>query len=199
MRYVLLSGVIALSLAGCTLTVAEPPPPQGAELQGYIEEQQRRIPDASQSIEFSVGPEATGVIEVSLNGSNCLDRAQAFLSSIDVTTLTDDEVVRISAQYEAEMIDCENGVLLEPNEGGYFSAAQLDYLYDYFQDSLVPCLQLQGLEVGFAPSRSEFASSAGWIRWDPYSELGATLPPSRSAEIRSRCPEYPPAEFLGAR
>jgi hypothetical protein len=192
MKTVLLAGAIALSLAGCTLVAAEPPPPEGAELTGYIAEQQRRAPLA-----VEVGGD--GVVDFSLNGSSCLEHAQQFLASIDVTTITDEEVVLISKQFDEEMVNCEARPLLDANAGGYFSAAQLDYVYDYFQDSLVPCLQTQGLDVGVAPSRAEFAGSAGWIRWDPYSELGAAVPPSRSAEIRERCPEYPPAEFLGGR
>lgn len=191
MKTVLLAGAIALSLAGCTLVAAEPPPPEGAELTGYIAEQQRRLPQV-----VEVG---SNVVEFSLNGTSCLDHAQQFLASIDVTTITDEEVLRVSEQFDEEMVSCESAVMLDPNAGGYFSSAQLDYLYDYFQDSLVPCLQLQGLDVGYAPSRAEFATAAGWIQWDPYSELGAAVPPSRSAEIHERCPDYPPAEFLGGR
>jgi hypothetical protein len=192
MKTVLLAGAIALGLAGCTLVAAEPPPPEGAELAGYIAEQQRQAPQAVQ-----LGGDA--VVDFSLNGTSCLDHAQQFLARIDVTSISDDEVLRVSEQFDNEMVSCESGLVLDPNDGGYFSAAQLDYVYDYFQDSLVPCLQLQGLDVGFAPSRAEFAASSGWIVWNPYSELAADLPPSRSAEIRERCPELPPAEFLGGR
>lgn len=191
MRKLLLAGAIALSLTGCSLALAEPPPPEGAELQGYIAEQQRRIPTAEVL--------SDGEVDFSLNGTSCLEHAQEFLASVDVTSITDEQVVLVSEQFEQEMVNCEAGVIVDPNAGGYFSAAQLDYVYDYFQDSLVPCLQLQGLNVGYAPSRAEFATAAGWIMWDPYSELGAAVPPSRSEEIRSRCPEYPPAGFLGGR
>lgn len=186
MRYLLLGGVIALSLVGCTSTIAEPEPPAGAELQHFIDEQQRREP---------VVTELGGVFEFSFNGSTCLERSQQFLADFDVTAISDAEVLRLGGLFEDEMKKCESAVL-SPNEAGYFSTAQLDYLYDYYQDTLVPCLQLQGLDVGFAPSRSEFASVAGWVSWDPYSELGAAVPPSRSAEIRSRCPGYPAAGFL---
>lgn len=192
MRGLLAATAIVLSLAGCTLAHAEPPAPEGDELQGYLDEQTRRA-------ETSVNIVDGEIVEVNLTGTSCLEHAQQFLAGIDVTALSDDEVVRVSEQFEQEMVDCEVEVQLSANEGGYFSAAQLDYVYDYFQDSLVPCLQLQGLDVGFAPSRADFATSAGWIQWDPYSELGAAVPPSRSAEIRARCPEYPPAEFLSGR
>ena len=189
MRYLLGAMVLALTLTGCAWTVAEPAPPAGVELQVFVEEQEARA-DGTYS-----GPTES---DYDLNGNDCLEQAQAFLDTVDVTAVSDAEVLRLSALFESEMSRCKDGVVLTPNEAGFYSTAQLDFIYDYFQDSLVPCLQLQGLDVGFAPNRSDFSAFAGSISWDPYSELGADLPPSRTAEIMVRCPQLPAAGFLAA-
>ena len=187
MRYLLGGVVLALTLVGCAAPVAEPAPPVGPELQSFLQEQKDRANNT-----YS-GPTES---EYDFNGNDCLEQAQVVLDSIDVTVVTDEEVIRLSDLFESEMSKCQAGTLLSPNEAGFYSTEQLDYIYDYFQDTLVPCLQLQGLDVGFAPNRSDFSAFAGSISWDPYSELGADLPPSRTAEIMVRCPQLPAAGFL---
>ena len=82
------------------------------------------------------------------------------------------------------------------------SAAQLGYLYDFYRDSTVPCLELAGVEVVDAPSRAEFIESGGgWFpamfaQGDGLSYYGIDKSPwYRSApdkDLSKRCVKWPP-------
>lgn len=70
----------------------------------------------------------------------------------------------------------------------YANTAQLGYIYDYFRDSLVPCLALEGYIVpGEAPSREQFTALTVQPRWNPYN----ALPESPPQSVRDRCPASP--------
>ena len=47
---------------------------------------------------------------------------------------------------------------------------ELDFLYDYYQESVVPCLELSGYAVGEAPTREQFAAQANFL-WIPYNAI----------------------------
>jgi hypothetical protein len=51
-----------------------------------------------------------------------------------------------------------------------FTVAQRDYIYDYYVEFLVPCLEFRGNTVAEAPSRADFLSRSGF--WSPYYEIG---------------------------
>jgi hypothetical protein len=53
-------------------------------------------------------------------------------------------------------------------EFGFSSIAQYDYVYDYYRDSLIPCLLSHGYALPRAPDRMEFRTT--WFEWsDPLS------------------------------
>lgn len=187
MRKPLAGALIALTLAGCA-PVTEPPPPTDAELAQYVAEQQAMQWYFLAPVEYEQPAAFTELV-----------RADDFVRrATDCSTLSQqqDESLR---HYLDESFTCQVALMLYPTEVAYYTPAQLDFIYGYFKDSLVPCLQLQGLDVGYAPSRDEFTGQAGIIPWDPYSELGAALPPSRADEITQRCPPMPTASFIGPR
>ena len=70
------------------------------------------------------------------------------------------------------------------------SVAQMDFVYDYYQRWLIPCIEQQGYEVIGAPSRDDFYASreqTGW-QWSPYS--GLTHPPTTNegyASLQRAC------------
>lgn len=75
------------------------------------------------------------------------------------------------------------------------NGAQLDYLYDYYQDTLIPCLGLRGIELASFPTREESVDVArfGSYPWNPYDELfdygiGMAAPDG----LLSTCPPFPP-------
>jgi len=43
---------------------------------------------------------------------------------------------------------------------------QQDYLYDYYQRWVVPCIMLNGYALAQAPTREEFHND--WAGWNPY-------------------------------
>ena len=76
-----------------------------------------------------------------------------------------------------------------------FSDADLDLLYDYYVELLVPCLESVGAEVAEVPSRAAFADGGegqpGW--WNPYLSV---MTPGSSANVDllfAKCAAYPDA------
>jgi hypothetical protein len=196
MRKLLAAAVIALALAGCT-QVAEPPQPTDAELDAYILEQQDRQWYEYGSPQF-VRPEVQSQL-VEPNKYNDPDEScgAGVVSIIDI----DGGIVSVTAvpSSETAQYECHVAQISYPSSVEYYTSDQLGFLYDYYRDVLVPCLQMQGLVVTYAPTREEFSSAPGLVPWDPYTQLGADLPPSRAAEIHQRCAALPTADFLDPR
>jgi hypothetical protein len=73
---------------------------------------------------------------------------------------------------------------------------QLDYIYDYYQARLIPCLRSAGFQIGHVPTSDQYRelSENGITAWDPYGSL--TRGPSQSAvsitALKARCPALPP-------
>jgi hypothetical protein len=61
---------------------------------------------------------------------------------------------------------CQTRFYVSPSDYGYLSAAQSAYAYDYFTQSLIPCLVLHGITVTDPPSRESFIQANG--TWNPY-------------------------------
>lgn len=79
-----------------------------------------------------------------------------------------------------------------------FTDDELDALYDYYAEYLVPCLESLGASVTSMPSRTDFADGgegqAGW--WNPFL---AVAPPASTADVDllyAKCEPYPDAVRL---
>jgi len=75
---------------------------------------------------------------------------------------------------------------------GWFNTAQLDYLYDYYEQTLVPCLAVHNAQIWGAPSREKFYAQGGG--WHPYFNF-----PKKDQErifadeaLPDECPPVPP-------
>jgi len=77
-------------------------------------------------------------------------------------------------------------------------AAQLAYLYDYFNHRVIPCLALNGYSVGEVPSRAAFLrDSIGQPAWNPYLVLEPSPADADGVKIiAARCPPPPFASSL---
>lgn len=174
MRTTAAAGVAAgllLSLAGCA-TQAVPQSLSPQELREYIE--------ATQELQWFYSDRTT---QTRPDVRAQLVKAPDF-----------DDVMRACIRArELTEAQCAMTYLQYPSDVGYLGRAQLGYIYDYFADSLVPCLAGHGLAMTYVPTRDEFTVAAGYIWWDPYGQLGADLPPSRAAAIIADCPRYPAA------
>lgn len=68
--------------------------------------------------------------------------------------------------------------------------AQLDYIYDYYLKSLVPCMVLNGFTPSTAPTREEFLAIRG--QWSPYYSVDVGLSSIQFDQIEQTCgPERP--------
>lgn len=83
---------------------------------------------------------------------------------------------------------CNRMYPMSPTAQGYFSADELSALYDYFQKSLVPCLELHGFDVASAPPRPA-GHAPGYLDWHPF----WTLQPSgeNPESLEAECPFLP--------
>ena len=62
---------------------------------------------------------------------------------------------------------------LHPPPYGLFSEEQLNFLYDYFLEVTVPCLEANGVAVPALPSREDFLVPSTQLKqvWIPYYSL----------------------------
>jgi hypothetical protein len=68
----------------------------------------------------------------------------------------------------SDYYDCSTETMQDPRMAGIvFSDAERAYLYDYFQDWLVPCLTDRGVVVGDVPTREAFLDQQQY-GWNPY-------------------------------
>jgi hypothetical protein len=83
----------------------------------------------------------------------------------------------------------------DPEDTGYLSAAQLEYLYDYFTTRLTPCLEFIGYTVAPAPSKESFIE-LDYAGWSPYYVM-SPQPASKQEwqRVDARCAVPPIGDF----
>ncbi|MEP6478245.1 MAG: hypothetical protein ABJB03_02545 [Rhodoglobus sp.] len=69
-------------------------------------------------------------------------------------------------------------------------------MYDYFTESLSPCLGLLGHVVGTPPTRGNFISTY-YLKpaWLPYYDVTPQIEPGEWRTVDFRCPPLPPQTF----
>lgn len=156
-----------LTLAGCATQAQHPIPLSEGEIAEYIAE--------AQELQWFYSDRST---QTRPEVQSQLVRAPDF-----------DDVLRacVRAQVLSD-VECAMTYLQHPDDVGYRGRAELGAIYDYYVTSLVPCLASRGLEMTYIPTRAQFTEKAGVVPWDPYTQLGADLPPSRAAAIIAECP-----------
>lgn len=87
---------------------------------------------------------------------------------------------------------CDLQVAVSPEESGILSSAQLQYTYDYYQQALVPCLRVHGVELDAVPTREEYLE--GPSGWNPYWTTfdGNYSRIMAATDLRRDCPPDPP-------
>lgn len=95
------------------------------------------------------------------------------------------------AERLAEYI-CTQSFEIEGQYDDWFNDAEIDYLYAYYREFLVPCLAERGFSPIASPTENEFADN--FASWHPYFSVGA----SRRGELFddldtfALCPPTPP-------
>jgi len=165
--------VVVLALSGCA-TVQAPKP--GLSDQERSEVRQfwmdrlwlfTGLPDDQR-------PPAPPMVEGSIQESNVAFVTCMNAAGFDNYRLIDDG--GYSVDDDGEMGDdellaaysCRAGFWVDGDEGWY-SDAQLSYLYDYYTEVLVPCMAAYGATVDYAPTREWFLAQHGG--WHPFSSI----------------------------
>lgn len=165
-------------LAGCTPAPALPEPLTSAEVEALVD-------GANRDWWEQIAPgEPMPVIEPiqMLEPEGPTDVLDDCLSQADQTDQKQWERAAFvcSMQYPWKISD--------PDDYGYLSEAELEYLWSYFTERLVPCLELSGYDIGSLPSEQSFMAQP-YLSWVPYYSI--TPLPQTAAEwqrIDARCP-----------
>lgn len=88
------------------------------------------------------------------------------------------------------MYVCKVSYPVDPRYSEAFNTSQLRYLYAYYRDVLVPCLDEHEIESTAIPSEQTFVESYPSALWSPY--IGVQ-PPTEQEWLRllRECPQYP--------
>lgn len=93
---------------------------------------------------------------------------------------------------------CQATYQHDPNEYGGLNGRQLEYMYDYNRDILVPCLEAHGVDVGTPPDREAAVTVGGdSAGWNPYYSMFESFDPNTDAVDRliyRDCRPYPKGE-----
>jgi hypothetical protein len=187
--------MVCIALAGCAPVRSIPPQASGAELEQLVGDEQELYrhwylymvkapadpPDVAMKRVIK-SSEAEAVYEQCMAAAGYPNYGQSG------TTVA----VEQSDAGQLALYICVSQYPLDPSTFGLFSAAQLEYLYDYFHESLIPCLESSGFEITDVPDRADFLrrEPAQLYAWSPYQTLHG-ISPRTLAKLTRRCPEYP--------
>jgi hypothetical protein len=192
--------VVAASLTagGFALAAPEPPPPLDPDIaleqyQGGIAEQwaelQERYPDAVRPnvrfVRFITSEEEPVVIAACLREQGI----PAVLDENGVSTVTP---IGQEQEYDLAWFACAVQFPVDPSEYQPLTDDEMYYLYRFYVDEQVPCLEALGYEISTPPGFDDFR--ARWWSgemWAPYTEVAvsdfATFEATQDA-----CPPLPP-------
>jgi hypothetical protein len=190
MRFCSSLAVLAVLLAGCAPVSAVPPEPSGAELDALmaleLDFQWRYVglaPDdprpAVERIRVISPTEAQTVYRQCMVDAG-YEKFNVITASIYGGASTEQRVAiyTCTAQYPTP-----------PSSYGLFSQAQLSFLYDYYVEVTVPCIESSGVAVTRMPTREQFVQPPGYPfeTWVPYRELEGDL----GYLATTKCPYVP--------
>ena len=205
LRIVLFVAVLA-TLTGCSVGVPLPPEPTSTDSDELLTIQLDAVWDDT-GLDDSLRPEVPQTEETTDTGmigivfARCMmdrgwqpayfaDETSASWRSLSEAT-SDEERLDWYACYASHPMS---------DAGGLGSVARYDFVYDYYQQILIPCLEENGFHVSRAPSRNEFRTRTGIegllfvpFVWNPYyavPEFSAT----GSLRVAEQCPPQPPQQ-----
>ncbi|MDZ4046062.1 MAG: hypothetical protein U1E32_09830 [Rhodoglobus sp.] len=170
-----LAPLLATALCACSLYQPLPEPLSSEEVQAIVDEERRLywdhiapgepFPDVDivQTVDADTGwtfavacVEEQNIPGVTISGGGIATDGGA-----------------VAQEVERAIFLCNSAYPVDyssPSDLGYFSRAQLEYLWTYFASYLVPCLRAHGWDPGELPAQGSFVN-APYITWSPYSEL----------------------------
>ena len=189
----------ALLLAGCASTRAEPPAPTVDELEQFTQHAvlthfgtdaaQARRPGADAAEVEIVEPTGIDVSYVEcLNKAGFTGYYVAYFGTIVLSnpqgSTVEQRLQRSSCQFDYAWALASTSML---------TRAERDYLYDYYQERLVPCLRTAGFSIERPPSRKSFVDD--WLQpvwWSPYDAMRPAASTQEWTALHVECPALPP-------
>lgn len=116
---------------------------------------------------------------------------------IDFSDLPESQA-RKGSPLDAALYECEAKYSLDPKHEIPLNDAQLATLYDYFTQTLGPCLERRGVAVDAAPSLQRFIQDyANSSEWTPYESVDVANMSSADWNALNRdCPQIPTGNAL---
>ena len=192
--------LVALSLSGC---VAEPPPgPSDEDVAAFNQrlldetwantglEGRAERPEVSQGAALDEDEWSTSMAACMADGgipsfgtSYSAEAGFEFVAANGSQDVTD--------AVQLQFYDCIARHPMIP--GGFYEVLtddQLNYIYDYYKKTLVPCMIMNGFTPTTAPTRVEFLAIAG--QWSPYYSVDVGISSAQYEDIERICgPERP--------
>lgn len=103
------------------------------------------------------------------------------------------------AQESIDWYECFARFPIDPQETGYLSAEQREYIYDWYGEWLMPCITAEGYEIGTRPTRDTFVEvPEQWSGWSPYIALEADVPDTAVQALMEKCGTQPKGIYASA-
>lgn len=161
----------AVALGGCSLegdSIAQPTSIELAAMTRQVNDLQwgslQFSPDSPRpTVEFSrfIEPDQTdGVYSACMEEAGYTGWDQANVNSLGEPP----------AAERLDLYVCVTRFPVHPGYYGIHTPAQLDAVYDFYRDSLIPCLRGAGLEITGVPTREDFVKSEFLQTWNPYAQ-----------------------------
>lgn len=97
----------------------------------------------------------------------------------------------MSEQENLANYSCSVGLQVKGEEQHVLGHEDANFRYDYFNEVLVPCLVMRGIDVEQPPTRQEYLETYG--SWNPYwSVFDVARSPTSLRELSAACPPVPP-------
>ncbi|MDO7881690.1 hypothetical protein [Antiquaquibacter soli] len=196
MRFLAVGLAAVVLLAGCTLYRPLPEPLGSDEIRELVQQQRREY-----WAELAPGepyPEVE-VVDV-LPADEAWPRVMECVDALEIPGVSRSggglQVVEGADQHalEVAIFRCYEAYppdYSDPTVWGFLSEDEREYLWQYFDGFLVPCLILHGYSVHGMPGRESFLASE-YLAWEPYGTLTpAPLTPQEWQWLDAQCPPPP--------
>jgi hypothetical protein len=198
MGRVLAALLVLVALTGCSTATA---PAEGLDDAGLAELKQYAsdlnwaftgLPDSERPAPLAatvVSPENWTTAYVTCMNAEGFDNYESFGDgsfTVGDGSFTDPPDAEVIAQYR-----CNLAIEVEGQYDGMMNVDQLAYVYDYYQEVLVPCLETRGYHVQDPPTREEFVRT--WGGFHPYYSVAPNEQHQFIADSRvpQLCPPMP--------
>ena len=180
---------LALALAGCSIEGEAIRPPTDADLaklNEYVNDLQwgglQFSPDSPRpTVEFEryVDPDlAEATYSECMEESGYVDWQEQNLTALGGAPVAE----------RLALYTCITRFPIHPGYYGLYTPGQLDAIYDFYRDSLVPCISASGIDLGDVPTREVFVASGFFDRWSPYGR-NFDISDHELAALYARCPD----------